>query len=674
LQGDKLEALVNHLVRVYSPIYAIANSVETRYFVPYIEKIGVPVVALVHEFSSYFRPIGKLNSLFEAASQIVFPAHIVAAAAIKDYKILEARGFKILAQGPTRPPLSANQSTAGASAKTDVQGRWFRDSKDALLVLGVGTIEYRKGVDLFLSAAAIVHRTMPNREIRFAWVGKCYQHEEFYFEFLKEQIERSGLSDAFVFVGEVDDVRPVYDQADILFLSSRLDPLPNGAIDAAMGGIPVICFDQAGGIAEVLAETPDTRDLVVPHLDAGAAAQLICDLANDPTRLANLSMAIRTVAEARFDMARYISVLDELGRNAITVLEQIKRDQVSIWKNNSFNADLYLGQLTNPLTAGETLAKYLNASRLVAPRNRPHAGMHLRRPLEGFHPLIYASDNPQFDEAKGEDPFAHYIRTGRPVGRWMHQVLRPATEGTVTGTTLRVAVHGHFHYPELLPDLIKRLKCNRATFDFYVTTTSAAKAAEIGQLIAASHLERTNIIVVPNIGRDLAAMLSELGDSVLSGYDIVGHFHAKRSSQFGAQIGERWRNFLLEHLVGDEFAMMDVALGALAEDEGLGLVFPEDPHLCDWDDNRTIADELAQRMGLPLPLPNHFEFPVGTMFWARTAALKPLFDLRLGYDDYPDEPLADDGTILHALERLIPFSADKAGFRYATTYVKNWTR
>ena len=664
------EALVDRLVRVYSPIYAIANTVDTRYFVPDIEKMGVPVIALVHEFSRIFLPLGVLNSLFETTSWIVFSTPIVAEAAAKDYRsLLEVRGFKILPQGPLKlpPPFASN-----ALAKTDVKGLWPTDSENSLLVVGIGTIDMRKGVEFFISAAAIVHRTMPNYEIRFAWVGSCGPFPP-YFEYLKEQIERNGLTDTFVFIGEVEDLQPIYDQANIYFLSSRSDPLPNVAIDSAFNGIPVVCFDQASGMAEILAETADTRELVVPYLDAGATAQLICDVARDPARLARLSQAVRTMAETRFNMARYVEAIDELGQNAITVLDQVKRDHALISKNHAFNTDLYLGKLANTLSADEGLSRYLNASRLVAPRRRPGTGLFARRPLEGFHPLIYASDNPQFDETSGEDPLAHYIRTGRPTGRWTHQVLRPGIRRAVSGTALSIAVHGHFHYPELLPDFIKRLRCNAAVIDFYVTTTSSAKAEQLSKLVAACRLERTKIIVVPNRGRDIGAMLSEIGESVLSGYDVVGHFHGKRTLHFDAQIGDRWRDFVWEHLVGGDFAMIDVVLEAFAQDKILGLVFAEDPHLNGWGDNRACADELARRMGLALPLPNHFDFPIGSMFWARSAALKPLFDLGLVWDDYPEEPLPIDGTILHALERLLPFSADKAGYRYATTYLKGWT-
>jgi hypothetical protein len=48
--------------------------------------------------------------------------------------------------------------------------------------------------------------------------------------------------------------------------------------------------------------------------------------------------------------------------------------------------------------------------------------------------------------------------------------------------------------------------------------------------------------------------------------------------------------------------------------------------------------------------------------------LAPLFALQLGWDDYPGEPVPQDGTILHALERLIPFAAEHAGFVWTTTH------
>jgi lipopolysaccharide biosynthesis protein len=79
-------------------------------------------------------------------------------------------------------------------------------------------------------------------------------------------------------------------------------------------------------------------------------------------------------------------------------------------------------------------------------------------------------------------------------------------------------------------------------------------------------------------------------------------------------------------------------------------------------------------MGLRVPLPPSIDFPVGTMFWARPEALAPLLRLGLTPDEYPPEPLNADGTVLHALERLLPLVAEDAGYHYATTYLPRFVR
>jgi lipopolysaccharide biosynthesis protein len=119
--------------------------------------------------------------------------------------------------------------------------------------------------------------------------------------------------------------------------------------------------------------------------------------------------------------------------------------------------------------------------------------------------------------------------------------------------------------------------------------------------------------------------------------------------------------------------MMDVALSRFAEDERLGLLFAEEPHLTDWSGNLPLAEALAAKAGIDLPLPPFFEYPVGTMFWARPRALAPLLDLEIGWEDYPEEPIPNDGTILHVLERLLPFAATKEGFNWVTTHISGVT-
>ena len=100
--------------------------------------------------------------------------------------------------------------------------------------------------------------------------------------------------------------------------------------------------------------------------------------------------------------------------------------------------------------------------------------------------------------------------------------------------------------------------------------------------------------------------------------------------------------------------MADRIISEFYRDPSLGLVFPETQIWSAGPRIFAIASTLAQRIGIDHALPIHFNFPAGTMFWARPKALGPLFDLGFDWGDYPDEPLPSDGTLLHALERLIP--------------------
>jgi glycosyltransferase involved in cell wall biosynthesis len=672
MRAAEVEALASKILDVYAPKYAIANSVESRYFVPDLEALGIPVVGLIHEFSSTYMPLGTLYGLFSTASNIVFPAQIVADAAVADYNILEARDFKILPQGQSRLPSIESSDPGGLRPLESNKGRPGL-AGEGFRVVGVGTITMRKGVDFFIAVAAEAKKILPDHRLSFAWVGTHYAFDQPYFDSLTEQIERSDLGDRFQFVGELDDLDPVYDDANIMFLASRLDPLPNVAIDSALRGLPIVCFDQASGIAEILSEYDETRDLIVPHFDCVAAAQLICSLATDAARLGKLSAVVAEVGRQRFDMKNYIRKIDELGLRSRHSLDQMQEDLKTIRRNEAFNFDLNLGYESGSMNADQGVLKYLRGSRLAAPWNKPRAGLFIRRPLPGFNPLIYASDNTEFDAQGLEDPLAHFARSGRPCGRWTHRVIKPSAKG-VSRRPGEVAIHGHFHYPELLPDFISRLSRNANTFDLFLTTTSHEKAKQLADIISKFELTNVAIATGENRGRDFAPFLQGLSEGRYFGYDVVGHFHSKRSPHVDASTGDIWRKFLWEHLIGGESAMADTILEVFAEDERLGLVFAEDPNLNGWDENLKIAESLATQMKLAQPLPMHFDFPIGTMFWARPAALMPFTRLNVGYDEFPSEPLPIDGTLLHALERLIPFAAADAGFGYATTYVKDSKR
>ncbi|MBV8752193.1 MAG: glycosyltransferase [Hyphomicrobiales bacterium] len=673
--ASEFKHLVRYLLAAYPVTYTIVNSSESSRIIPPLADALVPTVLLAHEFASYVRPRSMMRDGLEYATQVVFSAELVARSACEQHPILEHRPFHILPQGQTeRPP--ARETIAAASRPANL-ARTFRPAgaENALVVLGCGTVHIRKGVDLFLSCAAAVAAMRPPRPVRFVWVGGGYDPENDvdYSCYLADQIARSGLEATVAFTGEIADVDAAYALSDVFFLSSRLDPLPNSAIDAAMHGLPVICFDRTSGIADILRADPSTRECVVPHLDVRAAAELIVTLAGDEAKRRRLGNGIRNVGGAAFDMDRYVSRLGELGAEAAAMMRQRAEDLATLRADAMFDPDIYLPAGADRSARSEAIVDYLTRWAAIATAPNPD-DYALRRPCPGFHPQIYAHAHAGGYDTRMLNPLAHFIRSGKPDGPWRHEVVTPESLAALPpkGQIPPAALHAHFHYPELAEDFAQKLAANGTRCDLLLSTDENGKARTLRRATAQYRNGEVDIRVVPNRGRDIGAFLTAFGEDIARRYVIVGHVHGKRSPTIGGQgdptLGDRWREFLWQNLLGDHHAMMDGIIAHLAADETLGLVFPEDPHLCDWRANRANAQRLAARMGMKEPLPPFFDFPIGTMFWARTAALTPLLELKLGWEDYPSEPVPYDGTVLHAIERLLPFVAQHAGYRFATTH------
>jgi lipopolysaccharide biosynthesis protein len=137
---------------------------------------------------------------------------------------------------------------------------------------------------------------------------------------------------------------------------------------------------------------------------------------------------------------------------------------------------------------------------------------------------------------------------------------------------------------------------------------------------------------------------------------------------------EEWNNFLLDCLLGKSSqSMMDAILSKMNQDKSIGIVFPDEPHAQGWDKNLPISKLLAKKLSIKT-LPEYFIFPVGSMFFIRSKVLSSLRKLKLKYNDFPREPIENDGTILHAIERILPFATEQAGFKVATSIAKGSTR
>jgi glycosyltransferase involved in cell wall biosynthesis len=142
--------------------------------------------------------------------------------------------------------------------------------ENALLVGGSGTIEWRKGTDIFVQLAYLIRRKYPEIPAYFIWVGKPICADRF--RELLHDMNKLDLEPYIHFVGEQLNPLDYFSILDVFVLPSREDPYPLVCLEAASVSKPIVCFDRGGGIREFV---EDDCGFVVPYLDIDEMATAV---------------------------------------------------------------------------------------------------------------------------------------------------------------------------------------------------------------------------------------------------------------------------------------------------------------------------------------------------------------------------------------------------------------
>ena len=667
--------LLRRLNELFKFEFALLNTMESGRLLPLLELIKVPSILMVHEFATNYAPAHHaVAHITNWATRLVYSSELTLEDARYHYLGMNPHRVHVIPQGRCSVPQEEDLQARGIEVRRITKLVRPANVPDcAIVILGIGTVALRKGVDLFIQTAAQVIRKAPSLQFRFVWIGLGLESAltpSEYSIYVLDQIKRSGLQDHMAFTGETTQVDAAYSAADMLMLTSRLDPLPGVAWEAMDHGLPVVCFDNTTGTAEFLEQSGLRHECIARYLDSADMALKIVALAQDKPLRLRIGNELRKRISTERNMPSYVAELLKVAQWAVDQeIERSKQaalDIQTIIESKLFRQDFFSRQFPyQPIQ--EDAHDYVQSWA---------KGIAKRKSLPGFHPAVYrASQQSAIDPC---DPLAHYIRAGCPDGPWLETLISPS-QGKFTSPmnadTHRIALHIHAYYPDLLPTILDRLQYNRIQPDIYISTCSHQASQQISFDLRSRNLNVISVSVVPNLGRDMGPFFTEFGKALQEQYSIVGHVHTKKSIHVTQRsVLDRWNTFLLDNLLGEKACpMLDTIIDAMCNDPSIGIVFPDDPNALGWELNLNEAQKIAFSLGIQ-NLPEHFNFPVGTMFWAKTKALDPLFNLKLNYEDYPREPLPVDGTMLHAIERMLPVVATKSGYKVALTNVPGVTR
>ena len=266
------------------------------------------------------------------------------------------------------------------------------------------------------------------------------------------------------------------------------------------------------------------------------------------------------------------------------------------------------------------------------------------------------------------------------------RIIEPTVLDEATAQSIRqnrrivLAMHLYFM------DMLDSSKAFAAKFppetDIFISTSSADKKPQIESAFADLNVRSVTVTVVENQGRDVGAFLCDLAPQ-LRDYDYACFMHDKKAIQTRpGSVGASFGYVCNENVCKNAAHVLNV-LCEFEKDPYLGILCPPYPthglyfmNMCSggWGPNFENTKKLMKDLGIDAPVSGEKSpiAPYGSVFWFRPKALAPLFDHGWQHSDFPPEPLPQDGTISHAIERIYPFVAQSAGYYPAVVMSKSY--
>lgn len=601
----------------------ILNSVESHVFLKWCVRRHVPAISYIHEFIEYTRPQAKVVGTALYSDHIIFSSEALRSnwrGALTDVGIDIEADTSIFAQEELI--IGEISKLKQAKARAHIERRLGISLRGRRLIYGAGHVQIRKGVDLFVSTAAAAARRDPSAV--FVWIGDGLNADDFTFGlWMDAHVQRQEMKSLY-FLPAGPDYEPLSIAADAIFLSSRLDPLPNVVFDAARNGSQVVLFRGASGF-----DSPEfhcqSQLHFAGHLDVEDAADI----------LTSLPLKIDGAPQRTARLKSRLEYYQKLGDHIAGIMNE-KRERYQTTEFSAYPAGDYdCGLLFDDTGRMPKEAREAERARIA----------HLGR--------RYIWTSVGAFEAKAAELHA----AGAPAAQFpvhRRRYLKPQS-------TPEFAVHCHAYYTDELAEVLHKFSPLQEASKLVFTTDTAEKAQKIKSVAAPIAKGDVEVVLCDNKGRDILPFIQLLSDSEVAGADdeVWLHIHLKRSESTTDR-GEVWRDYMLSLLIGDEDGLSSAA--QLITQADTGIVAPFDPFCVGWGKSRRWLDRFGSQFNHPLP-ETLLAFPLGNMFWSKRSVVRAMAKVFGADYPWPREPVPSDGSEYHLIERLWPSVARELGLQ-----------
>ena len=224
-----------------------SNTVANGRLLSKLSSKGQPIVVYVHELAfalDFCDRHGDTTTSLKMASLIFSPARAVSKHLTQQRSIAEEQIYPLNYYFPNATKvIDYNTSELVRDFR-----RKYQIPEDKFQVVGMGAANTRKGIDLFVETCHII--TQAGIAVHFTWIGDFFE-EEVKAEVISK-IKEYGLEKQLTVTGYLPYSRLNLLPFDLFALTSREDPYPLVALEAAFLELPVVGFAGAGGMDDFI--------------------------------------------------------------------------------------------------------------------------------------------------------------------------------------------------------------------------------------------------------------------------------------------------------------------------------------------------------------------------------------------------------------------------------------
>lgn len=227
-----------------------------------------------------------------------------------------------------------------------------------------------------------------------------------------------------------------------------------------------------------------------------------------------------------------------------------------------------------------------------------------------------------------------------------------------------VAIFLCLYYSDTIDRYFNYIEAALKVSDVYIATSNE----KVFNIIS-SNYPKARVIKKINRGRDISALLVTFAPYIFN-YKYVAFLHDKKAHLSSDEKDtDEWVEDMWENLIASDLYINNI-VETFKKNESIGmLVSPElfgDVNGLFYNENWGIDYEITKHLASELNIKADIRkdrgpMMLGTAFWCRTEVLDKIYKRKWKYEDFPDEPLANDGTISHGIERLLTYLAQDKG-------------